>query len=434
MKNLKELREAVGSLITRNDEIADHVSKGTDNQEMRAEFTDNEGKILEINSQISILSKRAATPVVTDLPNKEEEEIAKNVKMADFYRAAISGRVEGFVAEMHQEGVNEQRDAHIQSLNDGVRVPMKALDVLTRNDKEIQKRATMVAGTNNVGGYAVQTTIMSFIEALWPRLYFSKFGVTPMTGLSGNIAFPRTTTTTAAWKTEVASVTGTNPTLDQVSLTPHRLPSLIEASKTLLSNSQVSDSWLLGQIMKSIISQLEYASIQGTGVAPIPTGILSTSGIGDVAIGTNGGAPTYASILELISDLGTGNANFETGGFLLPPVMMTKLMGTQTFPSSSNGQAVLQFNGTEPITAGYKTAVTTNVPTALTKGTSTDCSAIIFGDFSELMIGQWGGIEMYVDPITKMEQSITRVFVESFWDVAVKHAASFSAIQDARNV
>jgi hypothetical protein len=70
----------------------------------------------------------------------------------------------------------------------------------------------------------------------------------------------------------------------------------------------------------------------------------------------------------------------------------------------------------------------------LTKGSSSDCSAIIFGDFSELLVGQWGGIDMIVDPITKMEQSLTRVYVETFWDIAVRHAASFAAIQDARNV
>ena len=278
---------------------------------------------------------------------------------------------------------------------------------------------------------------MTFIEALWPRLYFAKFGVIPMTGLFGNIAFPRTTAITAAWKTEVASVTGTNPTLDQVSLSPKRLPNLIEASKTLLSNSQVSDGWLLEQIMKSIVSQLEYASIQGSGVAPIPTGIINTSGIGDYAIGAQGGAPTYAAILDLLSDIGQANANYENIGILTNPIMMAKLMGTQTFPSSSNGQAVTQFgpNGiADATTAGFKSAFTTNVPSTLTKGTNTDCSAIIAGDFSELIVGQWGGLEMYVDPITKMEQSITRVYVESFWDIALKHPGSFAAILDARNV
>ena len=82
--------------------------------------------------------------------------------------------------------------------------------------------------------------------------------------------------------------------------------------------------------------------------------------------------------------------------------------------------------------ADYPAAFTTNVPSNLTKGNSNGvCSAIIFGNFNELLVGQWGGVDMFVDPYTKMEQSLTRVYVETFWDIAVRHAASFCAIQDA---
>ena len=439
MKTIKEIRVAVGFLVAKNDEIANHVSAGTATEEMRSEFESNCKQIETFNKDISILESqqrsKPAMPVSTEVVDSEGKEIAKHVSMRDFHDAAISGRAEGFVKEMCQLGKEEQRNANVPSSGREIVIPMKALDAITN---KVQKRATMQLGTGSLGGNAVQTTIMTFIDALWPKLYFSKFGVTPMTGLYGNVAFPRNTSITASWKTEVASVTGTNPTIDQVTLSPSRLPNLIEASKNLLNNSQVSEQYLLNLIMKSIVEQLEYASIQGSGTAPVPHGIINTSGIGSVAIGTNGGAPTYQSLLDLISSLGANNANYsaENAGFLSTPQMMTKLMATQTFPSSSNGQPVTQIvgNADNPITAGYKSAFTSNAPSTLTKGSNSDCHAIIFGDFSELIIGQWGGLEMYVDPITKMEQGITRVYVESFWDIAVKHAASFAAILDARNV
>lgn len=435
MKTLKEMREAVGSLITRNDEIADHVSKGTATDEMRSEYNSNCEKIESLNADIKILEdtqRRQAIPVVTEVVDKEAEEIRKNITMNDFVRSAQTGIVEGFVKEMRDLGEQEASKAHIEAR--GIAIPMKAVDSLIA--KTSFGKRDMTAGTNSAGGYAVPTIVNTFIDALWPLLYFSKFGVIPKTGLYGNQSFPVTSTINPSFATENGSANETQPTISQVTMTPRRLPGYIELSKTLSKNSQITDQWVLDEIIKGIINTLENQSIQGDGIAPNPTGILNTSGIGSAAVGANGGAPTYAIILELISEIAQSNANFKNAGFLTNPIMMTKLMGTQTFPSSSNGMPITQAIGgiDNLLTAGYKTAITSNVPSTLTKGTSTDCSAIIFGDFSELMVGQWGGLDMYIDPYTKMEQSLTRVYVDSFWDIAVKHAASFSACKDARNV
>lgn len=421
MTTLKEKRERVASLIAENDLIANAVEAGTVTNEQRTAFDSNLIELANVQKDITILEQRKATPVNTDLPNKEAEEIRKNVTMADFMKAAVEQRSDGFVKEMADEGSKEMRSFGHEPK--GIAVPMKVLDAI------VQKRS-MVAGTGASGGYAVPTQVMTFIEALWAKSVFPQLGVVPMTGLYGNVTFPRTATFTSTFKTEVAAVTNNQPTIDKVDMSAKRLPALIEASKNLLMNSQVSDQWLISQIIKSIYTALENAAIQGDGSAPNPFGILNTSGIGSVAIGAQGGAPTYAKIVELFSTLGSANADVNAAKFLTNPVMMGKLMSTLTFPAANTGKAVVVGD----LLADYPAAFTTNVPSTLTKGTNTDCSAIIFGDFSELLVGQWGGIDMIVDPITKMEQSLTRVYVETFWDIAVRHPASFAAIQDARNV
>ena len=72
-----------------------------------------------------------------------------------------------------------------------------------------------------------------------------------------------------------------------------------------------------------------------------------------------------------------------------------------------------------------------NVPSNLTKGTSSGvCSAIIFGNFNDLIIGQWGGTDILVDPYTGSGSGTIRVVVFADVDVAVRHAESFSATQD----
>jgi len=83
-----------------------------------------------------------------------------------------------------------------------------------------------------------------------------------------------------------------------------------------------------------------------------------------------------------------------------------------------------------------KWGLSTNCPANLTKGTSTGvCSAIIAGDFSQVIIGQFGtAADVVVDPYSKAEQGLTRVIINAFADVAVRRAAYFAAIVDALTV
>ena len=81
---------------------------------------------------------------------------------------------------------------------------------------------------------------------------------------------------------------------------------------------------------------------------------------------------------------------------------------------------------------GYDAAVSSLVPSTLTKGTASGiCHAIIFGNWQELMIGQWGGIQLIVNPYSLDKSGQVRITVNSFWDVALRHPASFAAIKDA---
>ena len=81
---------------------------------------------------------------------------------------------------------------------------------------------------------------------------------------------------------------------------------------------------------------------------------------------------------------------------------------------------------------GYNAEVSTNVPSDLDKGTSTGvCHAMIFGNWEDLLIGQWGGLDLVVDPYTKAKNAQIELVVNSWWDIAVRHPESFAAMQDA---
>ena len=82
---------------------------------------------------------------------------------------------------------------------------------------------------------------------------------------------------------------------------------------------------------------------------------------------------------------------------------------------------------------GYRAVFSNNLPSNITKGTGTDLSAMIFGNFNDLVIGQWGGLEVLVDPFTQATTGVTRYVINSYFDVAVLRAASFSASDEIDN-
>jgi hypothetical protein len=161
---------------------------------------------------------------------------------------------------------------------------------------------------------------------------------------------------------------------------------------------------------------------------------LGTAGIQNIAIGTNGGAPSYAKILELVQSLGTANANVEELKFLINPKVEAKLK--QTAIDSGSGAMIMAyqqyFSGTPNVIDGKMTGVTSNVPSNLSKGSTTGvCSAIICGEFSKSVIGQFGGMDLVIDPYTLARNGQTRIVANTYFDCAFEQPAVFGAILDA---
>jgi len=145
-----------------------------------------------------------------------------------------------------------------------------------------------------------------------------------------------------------------------------------------------------------------------------------------VACGTTGGAPTWQNIVDLEKEVAIDNADIGALAFITNPQVRAKLKATAV---GTDQRMVWGVN--ENTLMGYPTYVTTQCPSDLTK-TTTGLSAVIFGNFNDLLVGQWGGWDVIVDPYgTNASQAQVSIYVHSFWDVAVRHAQSFAAIKDA---
>jgi len=291
-----------------------------------------------------------------------------------------------------------------------------------------ERRAAPAAGS---GGNTIATTMEGYTPVLRPNPRVLAMGARLRTGLTSNWEQPRKTAATgAAWEGETDAAAEATPTYDKITLTPKRLAAFTEVSRQLMIQSNIPggiEADIREDLSTSIALALDLAAINGSGTAPVPRGILSTTGIGSVAIGTNGGALTRDHLIELQRAIAVENALVENMGFLSNPEVATKLMSTKL--DAGSGRFILE-TMMGPL-MGYNALFSTQVPNNLTKGTGTDLSAVIFGDFAQLLIGQWGGVDLVLDQYTKATEGMVRLVVNSYYDMTVRQPKAFAAIVDA---
>lgn len=301
---------------------------------------------------------------------------------------------------------------------------------------EVQKRDLNVT-TNTAGGHTVSTNLLaqSFVELLRSRMQVTKMGAQTLSGLTGSIAIPRQTGgATAYWVAESGSPTETQQAFDQVTMNANTVAAFTDISRKLLLQSSLDvEAFVRNDLATVLALELDRAAIAGTGVSNQPKGILATSGIGDVAGGPNGLAPTWAHIVELWSDLAVANADFSSLGILTNAKAIGKLMGTLKAPGVA-GYIIEKFPGADGFTsaAGLRVGASNQAPSNLVKGSSgAVCSALISGNWSDLIIGQWGTLDLMVDPYTGSTSGTVRVVALQDADIAIRHPESFSSMKDA---
>jgi len=251
-----------------------------------------------------------------------------------------------------------------------------------------------------------------------------------LTGLQGNIAIPRATGgATAYWVAESGSPTESQAAFDQVTMSGKTVGAFSDISRKLLLQSSIDiEGYVRNDLATALALAIDSAAIEGTGSSNQPTGILNTSGIGSVAGGTNGAAPTYANIVGLETEVAQDNADIGSLRYLTNTKVRGKLKQTYTNPTYGE----IPVFGADGTMNGYGVAVTNHVPSNLTKGTaSAICSAIIFGNFADLIVGMWGSLDLMVDPYTASSSGTVRVVALQDLDIAVRHPESFAAMKDA---
>ena len=354
-------------------------------------------------------------------------------------RAALSGdwssREAGLVRELSQE---VQRTSGMSARAEkSFFVPFNALT-----------RSTYVTSSASTGGDIVATDLLAdeFIEYLRNNSVMLALGVRSMPGLVGNVDIPRRSGVASTYylSTETTAITQAESTFDQVSLSPKNLAALSKYSRQmLLQGTPGIEELVRRDLTDGLNLALDLGILNGSGSSGQPTGILATSGIGSVAMGTNGGAITLEKLVDLETEvmIDNGAVNRDSVAYVTNAKVMGALKKLRAGGSTTGDgpflvNAVGNTLGRGPAGSeinGYPIAVTNQVPSNLTKGSSSGvCSAVLMGDFSQAMVGFWGnGLEITVgedqDDFSKALTSVRGIVT---YDVAVRHAESFAAIKD----
>ena len=270
----------------------------------------------------------------------------------------------------------------------------------------------LTAGTTSAGGYLVETANMGFIELLYNRSVALKMGARRLSGLTGNVTIPRQTAgSTAYWLTnEATQATETNLTFDQVSLTPKNIAAYVEISRQLmLQSSPGAEGIVSDDLAKQVAVKVDLAALEGSGTEQ-PTGISGTSGIGSFT----GATLTYAYVLNAQEDLATSNIVPIRGGYVATPAAAAICMQRVKF--SSTASPLWEGNLWDGNMVGFP-AMSSN---QLTAGT------MIYGDWQELILAEWGVLEIEVNPYANFQAGIVGIRAMYSMDVGVRRAAAFT--------
>lgn len=277
---------------------------------------------------------------------------------------------------------------------------------------EILKR-DLTSGTAAAGGYLVETGNQGFIELLRNNSLTMSMGATRLAGLIGNLTIPKQTApATPYWlTTEATAITESQQTLGQLALSPKNVGAYTEISRQLLLQSSPSaEAMIMSDLARVVALAVDAAALEGSGAAGQPTGISNTAGIGSVTGTTLG----YAGILEFQTDLLTANVRGGRKGYATTPAVAGLLAGRQRF--SSTDTPLWEGNLEMGTVAGYP-GMSSNQLTAATA---------VFGDWSQLVVAEWGVLEIEVNPYANFQAGIRGVRAMYTVDVGLRWAAAFS--------
>lgn len=284
---------------------------------------------------------------------------------------------------------------------------------------EVQQRALpmrrdLTVASGSGGGYLVETANQSFIELMRNRSVVYTMGARRLAGLTGSLTIPKQTgAATAVWlSSESATATESAQTFGQLAMAPKSVGAYTEISRQLMLQSSPDAEGIVASDLATVCAlAIDVGALRGAGSSGEPQGIVGTSGVGSVS----GSSLAAAGILEFQSDVAAGNLLSDAFGYVTTPAVAALLMARPELPSTGTTR-LWQGSMLNGSLFGQR-AMSSNQMSSAT---------MLAGDFSQVVIGEWGVLEIEVNPYANFQAGIVGIRAMVSIDVGVRYGGAFS--------
>lgn len=306
-------------------------------------------------------------------------------------------------------------------------------------DLPMMRDAGYNVGTPTQGGNLVKTDLLmgSFIDILRNKAAVMQLGATFLPGLVGKVEIPRQSGVSATqWIQETGTVTGSNATFDKVALDMKTIAAKSFVSRNMLRQVTMSvENFVRNELATSIALAIDLAALSGSGSSSEPKGLASQTGILTVEGGTNGAAITFDHLIDMETKVADANADGTSMAYLANAVTIGALKKIKDANNNYIWKPIVgaSRNAIPGEVNGYPVARSNQARKNLTKGTSSGvCSEIFFGNWADLLIGEWGVLEILPNPYSAAAYDNGGLEIRALQsvDIAVRHPESFCRMAD----
>jgi HK97 family phage major capsid protein len=270
----------------------------------------------------------------------------------------------------------------------------------------------LVAGTNLLGQNFVPEDKKPILPPLMNQLVFTKAGATYLTGLTGDVSVPSFSDATIAWKGEIAAAVTAGMTTAEVTFSPRRLTAFMEVSKLFLLQSGPAAETMLLDILAAATARKLESTILGVAVgsATQPQGMGYKFTTGDDTKGA-GIVPTYAALVALESSVDAANAAVGNLAYITNASGRGILKSIDKGVNNDTGDMLCSETN---IVNGYPLLVTNGASGIVSTDNTSDL--LVFGNWKDLCICQWGGYDITVDPYTSAGNGMVKITINAYFD------------------
>ena len=268
----------------------------------------------------------------------------------------------------------------------------------------IEERANIQATVATNGQEVVAEDKLNILEPLRANLVMAQAGATYMSGLVGNVSIPVYSGSNVGWAGEVDAATDGAGKFSEVNLEPKRLTAFIDISKQFLIQDSVSaEEMLKNDIVRAISNELEKTILgNAAGSNTKPAGVFN-------GVTADTTALDFKGIVDMEQALEDKNVTGNLAFIVAPNVKAT----LKTTLKSTGVSGYLMEGGEVDGIPVYSTSACTS------KG-------MVLGNFSDYVIGQWGGIDLTVDPYTQAASGKVRLVINAYFDAKPRRAEAFA--------